>query len=162
MLLDTNALLPWGDGFYTLARTHHSVFAALPAHVHEAVVRAVVRSASVRPEGLGSEWEEVLVAPWVGSAAKQESFVRQIAQAEDGDVGEMVEGGLYGGVRCGVRVVWGEGDSWIPRGKVEGLCGLLGGRLERPLVVVEGAGHLVMLDQPGRVEEEVRSWLGEV
>jgi pimeloyl-ACP methyl ester carboxylesterase len=43
---------------------------------------------------------------------------------------------------------------------MEKLCGMLGERLEKGLVVVEGAGHLVMLDQPGRVEEEVREWLG--
>lgn len=161
MLLDTNAVLPWGDGFYKLAREQHGVFTQLPGHVHEAVVRAVVRSASVRAGGLG-EWEEVLVAPWVGSQEAQESFVRQIAQADDGDVAEMFEGGLYESVRCQVIVLWGDGDSWIPREKMEKLCGLLGDKLEKPLVVVEGAGHLLMLDQPEKVEDEVRRWLGNV
>ena len=159
MLLDTNVVLPWGDGFYKLAREQHGVFTQLPGHVHEAAVRAVVRSASVRDIGLGEEWEEVLVGPWVGSQEAQESFVRQIAQADDGDVAEMVEGGLYGDVRCQVTVLWGDGDSWIPREKMERLCGLLGNRLEKPLVVVEGAGHLLMLDQPEKVEAEVRRWL---
>jgi pimeloyl-ACP methyl ester carboxylesterase len=162
LLLDSNAVLPWGDGFYALAREEPGVFARLPAHVFEGVVRAVVRSASVTAHGLGGGWEEALVRPWVGSAEAQESFVRQIAQAEDGDVAEMFAGGgegcLYGRVRCGVSVLWGDGDSWIPREKMERLCGLLGERLER-FVVVEEAGHLVMLDQPGRVEEEVRRWL---
>lgn len=161
MLLDTNAVLPWGDGFYKLAREEHRVFTQLPGHVHEAVVRAVVRSASVRAGGLGEEWEEVLVRPWVGSAVAQESFVRQIAQADDGDVAEMFEGGLYGDVRCQVTVLWGDGDSWIPREKMERLCGLLGDRLEKPLIVVEEAGHLLMLDQPEMVEDEVRKWLGK-
>jgi len=160
MLLDTNVVLPWGDGFYKLAREQHGVFTQLPGHVHEAVVRSVVRSASVRAEGLG-EWEEVLVAPWVGSQEAQESFVRQIAQADDEDVAEMFEGGLYGAVRCQVTVLWGDGDSWIPREKMGRLCGLLGEKLEKPLVVVEGAGHLLMLDQPEKVEDEVRSWLGK-
>ena len=41
---------------------------------------------------------------------------------------------------------------------MERLCGLLGERLER-FVVVEDAGHLLMLDQPERVEEEVGRWL---
>jgi pimeloyl-ACP methyl ester carboxylesterase len=41
---------------------------------------------------------------------------------------------------------------------MERLCGLLGERLEG-FVVVEEAGHLVMLDQPERVEEEIRRWL---
>lgn len=161
MLLDTNVVLPWGDGFYRLAREQHSVFTQLPGHVHEAVVRSVVRSASVRVGGL-DEWEEVLVVPWVGSQEAQESFVRQIAQADDGDVAEMFEGRMYGSVRCQVTVLWGDGDSWIPREKMERLCGFLGQRLEKPLVVVEGAGHLLMLDQPEKVEGEVRSWLEEV
>jgi pimeloyl-ACP methyl ester carboxylesterase len=161
MLLDTNVVLPWGDGFYKLAREQHGVFTQLPEHVHEAVVRAVVRSASVRAGGLG-EWEDVLVGPWVGSQEAQESFVRQIAQADDEDVAEMFEGGMYGSVRCQVRVMWGEGDSWIPREKMERLCGLLGDRLEKPLVVVKGAGHLLMLDQPEKVEDEIRRWLGNV
>jgi len=167
LLLDSNAVLPWGDGFYTLVRKSPEVFTALPAHIFEAVVRAVVRSASVTARGLEGGWEEALVASWIdgegGGKGAQESFVRQIAQAEDEDVREMFAGGgegcLYGRVRCGVRVLWGDWDSWIPREKMEKLCGLLGERLDR-FVVVEGAGHLVMLDQPERVEEEVRRWLG--
>jgi pimeloyl-ACP methyl ester carboxylesterase len=162
MLLDSNAVLPWGDGFYALARAEPGVFARLPAHVFEAVVRSVVRSASVTAHGLEGGWEEALMGPWVGSTEAQESFVRQIAQAEDGDVAEMfADGGdecLYGRVRCGVSVLWGSKDSWIPREKMERLCGLLGERLER-FVVVEDAGHLLMLDQPERVDEEVRRWL---
>jgi pimeloyl-ACP methyl ester carboxylesterase len=162
MLLDSNAVLPWGDGFYALTREEPSVFARLPSHIFEAVVRAVVRSASVTAHGLEGGWEEALVRPWFGSAEAQRSFVRQIAQADDADVAEMFaeggEGCLYGRVRCGVSVLWGDGDSWIPREKMERLCRLLGERLER-FVVVEEAGHLVMLDQPGRVEEEVRRWL---
>ena len=61
--------------------------------------------------------------------------------------------------RSGKECLWGLGDSWIPREKMERLCGLLGDRLEKPLVVVEGAGHLLMLDQPDEVEAEVRRWL---
>lgn len=162
MMLDTNVVLPWGDGFYKLVRSSPDVFTQLPGHVHEAVVRSVVRSgsASGRAGGLGREWEELLTAPWIGREAAQSSFVRQIAQADDGDVAEMFEGGMYGAVRCQVTVLWGEGDTWIPREKMEKLCELLGERLEKDLVVVRDAGHLVMLDQPEEVEREVREWLG--
>ncbi|KAM0712102.1 hypothetical protein Q7P37_011196 [Cladosporium fusiforme] len=148
MLLDTNAVLPWGDGFYTLARSAPEIFARLPAHVYEAMLRAVVRSArSAGPAEGRDAWEEVLVAPWVGSGEAQSAFVRQIAQAEDGDVREMEEGGLYADVQVGVGgqggivVLWGEGDSWIPREKMERLVRLLGGEGKvRRFVVVEGAG----------------------
>lgn len=171
MLLDTNAVLPWGDGFYKLARQNHSVFLQMPGHVHEAVVRAVVRSGSGASVGMSKGWEEILVSSWAGSAEKQESWVRQIAQADDRDVVEMagVEGGgeavgmggrtMYGDVECSVRVLWGSEDTWIPREKMELLCELLGSRVEK-FVVVDGAGHLLMLDRPERVEEEVREWLG--
>lgn len=156
LLCDANAVLPWGDGFYSLARAEPSVFQRLPGHIWEAVVRAVVQSGSL--VGLRGDWEEELVAPWLGTGG-QEAFARQVAQAEDGDVREMVDGGLYGRVRCGVRVVLGEGDGWVPREKVEGFCELVGEKLEG-FQVVEGAGHLVMLDQPERFERIVRDWLG--
>lgn len=150
----------------------------MPGHVHEAVVRAVVRSGSAL--GLGREWEDVLVQPWLGKEG-QEAFVRQIAEADDGDVGEMcgVEGGaaseasppiregggkcLYPSVQCPVRILWGSEDTWIPREKMELLRELLNkgekGVVEK-FVVIEGAGHLLMLDKAERVEEEVREWLG--
>lgn len=168
MLLDTNVVLPWGDGFYKLVRSQPDVFTQLPGHVHEAVVRSVSRSASTKMQGgevssAGEQnWEDVLTDPWIGSEQSQSSFVRQIAQANDEDVAEMYRGELYGNVRCLVRVLWGEKDSWIPREKMEELCELLGERLEKEMVVAEGAGHLVMLDRGDLVEREVKEWLGPI
>lgn len=161
MLLDTNCVLPWGDGFYKLVRDEPGVFARLPGRIFGSVVREVVRSASVNGfEGEeGKEWVDELAGVWLGEGGSgQESFVRQIAQSNDADVQEMLDQSLYAQVRCQVTVLWGDGDTWIPRNKMEELCELLGERLER-FVVVEGAGHLVMLDQPGKVEEEVKRWL---
>jgi hypothetical protein len=42
MLLDTNAILPWGDGFYKLVRSEPHPFVKLPPTIFEAVVRAVI------------------------------------------------------------------------------------------------------------------------
>lgn len=158
MLLDTNAVLPWGDGFYKLVREEPGVFARLPEHVFDAMLRAVVKSACHSSRSLENGWEEALVQPWRHGAKAQESLVRQIAQANDQDVDEMFGRGLYGHVRCGVTILWGEEDSWIPREKMEQFTQLLGTRLER-FVVVKKAGHLLMLDQRQKVEEEVRLWL---
>lgn len=158
LLLDANAVLPWGDGFYSLVRETPEPFARLPAKIYEALFRAVVRSARCTEGSEGDEWEAALVAPWIGGDGEgQRAFVRQIAQAVDADVGGMV--GRYGDVGCEVVVVWGEGDGWVPRGKVERLVGLLGERVRR-FVVLEGAGHLSLLDCPEEVEEIVREWLG--
>lgn len=157
-LLDTNAVLPWGDGFYKLARSHPQVFVDMPPHVHEDVVRSVTRSASHRPDTFPKPWEDALVGPWIGGMDAQRSFVRQIAQADDSDVAEMLDAQMYSQFRCDVKILWGEQDQWIPRHKMDQLAKLLGLRLKE-FVVVPEAGHLLMIDQPERVAIEIFSWL---
>jgi len=158
MLVDANAVLPWGDGFYKLARTEASTFLKLPLNIHEAVVRAVTESACHNPNVLKSSWGDIIAEPWIGTEARQRSFIRQIAQANDGDVAEMLDGNMYERVRCDVKIVWGEEDQWIPREKVEDLMKRLGERV-KDLAFIPEAGHLVMLDQPARFAIEVFDWL---
>ncbi|KAK7191456.1 hypothetical protein DPSP01_002943 [Paraphaeosphaeria sporulosa] len=163
LLLDINAVLPWGDGFYKLARSEAKTFLQLPSSVFEAVVRAVIRSASHAPKEFSHAWEDILAEPWVDvdssvACAKQNSFVRQIAQANDADVAEMLDQNLYENIRCPIKIMWGEQDQWIPREKVERLAGLLKDSVKE-FVVVPDAGHLVMTDQPERVAIEIFDWL---
>ncbi|KAK0109254.1 hypothetical protein ONS96_003076 [Cadophora gregata f. sp. sojae] len=159
MLVDANCVLPWGDGFYKLARSEAKTFLQLPPGILEAVVRAVTRSAVHDPRVLLAGWEDSLAKPWIeGDGEGQRSFLRQIAQANDVDVAEMLDADLYGRMRCDVKVVWGEQDQWIPREKVEDLIERLGGRFKEK-AFIPNAGHLVMLDQPGRFAIEVFDWL---
>ncbi|KAI7231035.1 hypothetical protein KC330_g6643 [Hortaea werneckii] len=176
LLMDTNAVLPWGDGFYKLVRSEPQTFVRLPPKIFEAVVRAVVRSACFNPDVLKTGWEDRLTLPWIdagsefsgggegremgGEGERQRSFVRQIAQADDRDVAEMLEGDMYEKVRCRVKVLWGENDTWIPKEKIERLVGMLGDKVKEVAFIPE-AGHLVMLDQPGRVAVEVYDWLNQ-
>lgn len=165
MLIDTNAVLPWGDGFYKLVRSEPHVFASLPPDIFEAVVRAVIRSACHDPDVLKTAWEDALARPWIarlsdgaGVGERQQSFVRQIAQANDADVAQMLEENLYERVRCDVKLVWGEEDRWIPKEKIEELIKRLKGRVKETAFIPD-AGHLVMLDQPERFAIEVFDWL---
>ncbi|KAK4540045.1 hypothetical protein LTR36_009861 [Oleoguttula mirabilis] len=165
LLLDTNAVLPWGDGFYKLVRSEPQTFTKLPPSIFEAVVRAVIRSACHDPKVLHTGWEDVLAQPWIdrpsdgaGTGQRQRSFVRQIAQADDTDVAEMLADDMYARVRCDVKIVWGEQDQWIPREKIEDLIRRLNGRVKECAFIPE-AGHLVMLDQPGRFAIEIFDWL---
>lgn len=166
LLLDTNAVLPWGDGFYKLVRSQPQVFLDIPPKIFEAMTRAVVQSAFHKPESRSSEWVDSLAAPWIGVGSesveearrKQSSFVRQIAQANDQDVAEMLDQKLYAAVRCDVKILWGEEDQWIPREKMEQFAALLGDRL-KAFVTIPAAGHLIMIDQPVRGEAEMLSWL---
>lgn len=165
MLMDTNAVLPWGDGFYRLVRSEPETFQKLPSSIFEATVRAVIRSACYDPNVLQSGWEDVLAMPWIGGVGaggeadqRQRSFVRQIAQANDKDVAEMLEGDSYARVRCDAKVLWGENDTWIPKERIEELVARMKGRVKEK-VFVPKAGHLVMLDQPARVAVEIYDWL---
>lgn len=165
MLLDTNAVLPWGDGFYKLVRSEPQPFLKLPPSIFEAVIRAVIQSACHNPNVLKTGWEDVLARPWMGyppdgagTGQQQRNFVRQIAQANDEDVAEMLDGSFYERVRCDVKIVWGEQDQWIPISKIEELIRRLDGRVKECAFIAE-AGHLVMLDQPARFAIEVFDWL---
>lgn len=166
LLMDTNTVLPWGDGFYKLVRAEPETFLQLPLGIFEAMVRAVTRSACFDPKKLDAGWEDALAEPWVESGSvdgadaegRRESFVRQIAQANDADVAEMLDANMYEGVRCGVKIVWGEQDQWIPREKMDRLAEMLGAQLKE-FVVVPEAGHLVSIDQPETVAVEVFDWL---
>jgi len=166
-LLDTNTVLPWGDGFYKLVRSEPDTFRKLPPAIFEAMVRAVIRSACHNPKNLDSGWERTLAEPWIYSSIAdadqttgQDSFVRQIAQANDADIAEMLDQNMYEKVQCPVKILWGEQDQWIPREKMDRLAEMLKHCLKE-FVVIPEAGHLVMIDQPVRVASEIFVWLDE-
>lgn len=163
LLADSNCVLPWGDGFYKLVRSEPQTFLKLPPKIFEAVVRAVIQSACHDTRVLGSGWEDALALAWIDSdraevGDRQRNFVRQIAQADDGNVFEMMQGELYRRVRCDVKIVWGEQDQWIPRARIEETIQRLGSKVKQTAYIT-GAGHLVMLDKPERFAIEVFDWL---
>ncbi|KAF2152244.1 alpha/beta-hydrolase [Myriangium duriaei CBS 260.36] len=160
LFADTNTVLPWGDGFYKLARSQPEPFLKLPPNIFQAMVRAVIQSACHHT--LEARWEDALALPWSSKGPAEEeaqkNFVRQIAQANDDDVEEMLTGNLYEGIRCDIKVLWGAEDTWIPKEKLEELSRRSNGKVTE-IVVVPEAGHLLMLDQPARFAVEVFTWL---
>jgi len=165
MLVDANVVLPWGDGFFKQVRSEPQAYVKMPPRIFEAVVRAVTNSACHNSKVLQAGWEDILARPWIaqlsGGARNEEhqsSFVRQIAQANDQDIAEMLEGDMYGRIRCDVKIIWGEQDQWIPREKVEESIKRMRGKVKER-AFIPNAGHLVMLDQPERFAIEVFDWL---
>jgi len=151
-LVDVVALAPWGSGFFRLVRDHADVFMALPAAIHEGALRAYVAGASRR--GLTPEQADMLVAPWLGEEG-QAAFYRQIAEADQAYTDEIEP--LYPTLELPVLVAWGTEDTWIPVDRAHRLAELIpGARLE----LIEGAGHLIQLDQPGSLEGALMNWLG--
>jgi pimeloyl-ACP methyl ester carboxylesterase len=150
-LVDVVALAPWGSDFFRLVAGHADVFAALPAAIHEGVVRAYVAGASHK--GLTQDEADMLVGPWLGEAG-QAAFYRQIAQADQAYTDEIEP--LYPTLDLPVLVVWGRDDTWIPIDRGHRLAELIpGARLH----VLEAAGHLVQLDQPVELGTILHGWL---
>ena len=150
-LVDVVALAPWGSDFFRLVREHADTFGALPAAVHEGVVRAYVAGAS--HTGLTPAQADMIVAPWLGPDGQQ-GFYRQIAQADQAYADEIES--RYPELGSPVLIVWGREDAWIPIDRAHRLATLIpGSRLE----VIDTAGHLVQLDQPVALATTLHDWL---
>jgi pimeloyl-ACP methyl ester carboxylesterase len=150
-LVDVVALSPWGSPFFRLVREHSPVFAALPAALHEALVRAYIASASSRE--LGSSVMTGLVAPWLGDAG-QAAFYRQIAQADQRHTDEFE--GRLSGIEMRVLICWGTEDTWIAPSKAEELAARIPGADLRWL---HGAGHLVQENAAGQLTAALAHFL---
>lgn len=156
-LINVVALGPFGQPLFKLVAENEGVFNSLTGPVFEGVVESYIRDAAFTE--LSRETMEVLKTPWIESEEGRRGFVRQMVQANSRST-EEVEGRYHEvGNKMPVLVVWGEEDRWIP---VETAARLKERLNARDVVLVEGAGHLVMYDQPGKLGVELGWWLNSV
>jgi pimeloyl-ACP methyl ester carboxylesterase len=151
-LIDPVALSPWGSPFSTQVRSHADVFRALPASIHDALVRAYIRSAHCRAMAEEDMFE--YVRPWVGEVG-QAAFYQQISQFDRRYTDEVEP--QYSSVRCPTTILWGEEDRWIP---IE-----MGRRLRECIPsarfqAVPNAGHLMHEDAPEAIVGALVDFLG--
>lgn len=151
-LLDVVTLDPWGSPFFRLVAEHEAVFAALPAPLHAALVREYVSGASTG--SLDAHQVDELVAPWT-TPHGQRAFYAQVARLDPAHTRPLVE--RLGHTRCPVRVGWGEQDPWLPVGQAAELADRLAGPVD--VFTVPGAGHLVPLEAPDLLVDDLRLWL---
>jgi pimeloyl-ACP methyl ester carboxylesterase len=153
-LVDVVALAPWGSEFFRLVGANSEVFGAIPAVMHEALVRAYVGTAAAQP--LTRAAEDMLVGPWLGERG-QAAFYRQIAQADQRYTDEVEP--HYPSLDLPVTVIWGEADSWIPVDRAHRLAELIPGARAH---IVPDAGHLIQLDAPAALTAHLLRWLADV
>jgi len=153
-LIDPVAMSPWGIGFDHQVRANECVFRALPASIHEAVVRAYIRGAynRVLPETDLIEY----VRPWIGQVG-QAAFYRQMSQFDVRYTDEVEP--LYANVRCPTLVLWGEADQWLP---IEGGYRLRDRIPSAQFQAVADSGHLMQEDAPEAIVGAVLRFLPEV
>lgn len=153
-LWDVVVLDPWGSPFFELVAGHPDVFAALPADLHSALVKAYITGAT---HHLDSAWLATLSDPWLGTEG-QRAFYRQIAALRTEHTSPIVE--RLDRVRCPVAIGWGQQDPWIAVEHATRLQELLPGT--PPLALVDGVGHLTPVEAPATVNSALAAWLATV
>lgn len=151
VLIDPVAVSPWGSPFFRHVQAHETAFAGIPDYIHEAIVRAYVKTAAFKP--IDKSTLDMIVAPWTGDDGKA-AFYRQIAQADSAYTDEVQP--LYAQISRPVMILWGREDAWIPLEQGEALRDMIPGSRFR---VIPDAGHLVIEEQPDRLTEKILSFL---
>ncbi|OAL46976.1 alpha/beta-hydrolase [Pyrenochaeta sp. DS3sAY3a] len=156
-LVDVVAIGPFGTPLFSRASADPGAFEALDDDVFAGMVEGYIRDAAATE--LDSDVMDALKEPWTGRGEDgKKGFVRQLCQAGARSVAEVEGRYKEVGERVRVKIIWGKEDRWIPVETAERLGEVLGAR---EVVLVEGAGHLVMYDQPGVLGDEIARWLGE-
>ncbi|KAJ5919675.1 hypothetical protein N7454_009510 [Penicillium verhagenii] len=155
-LINVVALGPFGQPLFKLIAEHEEVFLALKGPVFEGIVQSYIRDAA--HSDLKRETMETLKNPWVSTEEGRRGFVRQMVQANSRST-EEVEGRYPEvGKAIPVRIIWGKEDRWIP---VETAFRLGESLNAQDVVLIDGAGHLVMYDQEGKLGVELGWWLSQ-
>jgi pimeloyl-ACP methyl ester carboxylesterase len=151
ILIDPVALSPWGSPFFKHVNQHEEAFAGVPDYIHEAIVRAYVKTAAFKP--IDDLTLDTIVWPWAVPGGRA-AFYRQIAQANSSYTDEVQP--LYAQISRPVLILWGREDAWIPLERGEVLHAMIPGSIFH---IIPDAGHLVIEEQPVRLIEKIRPFL---
>ena len=151
VLIDPVAVSPWGSPFFRHVREHEAAFAGVPAYIHEAIVRAYVKTAAFRP--LDPAVLDHIVHPWTGPEG-QAAFYRQIAQAHSDFTDEVQP--QYGRICRRVMILWGREDEWVPIDRGARLHDMISGSRFH---AIPQAGHLVIEERPDLLLGLIRPFL---
>ena len=151
MLMDVVAIPPTGSSFFKFVQQHAEAMIQIPDFAHNAILAAYIQGASNR--GLRDDDVAALLEPWTTPEGKP-AFYRQIAQTQEHYLAE-IETRLRA-IKIPVHILWGTDDAWIPVNVAYRLADLIPAATVKR---IEGSGHLVQLDAPVRVANEVRDWL---
>lgn len=152
-LIDVVAIGPFGQDLFKAVAENPEHFQRLPDMAFEGILESYIRNAAFKD--LLKDVMEMLKAPWLKDGGKA-GFIRQLCQANSRSTAEVES--RYGevGRQIPVKIIWGAQDNWIPAENAERLGKALH---SKELVHVEGAGHLVMYDQPAQLGVQIGSWL---
>ena len=151
ILIDPVSISPWGSPFFHHVKKHEQAFSGTPEYIHEAIVRAYIKTAAFMP--IDEEVLSMTVRPWLGTDG-QAAFYRQIAQANSIYTDEVQH--LYPTIKTPTLILWGREDTWIPVEK----GALLHAEIPDSVFhTIPNAGHLVIEEQPQQLAEKIETFM---
>lgn len=151
---DGVVLSPWGTAFSRHVKEHESTFANVPEYVHEAVIRAHLKTALAREAD--AALFDSLIAPWLGEEG-QSAYYRQVGQYDYDYTVQL--GKLYPSIEIPTMIFWGEEDKWVDISEGRRLQGIIP---NAEFETLPDAGHFAMIDTPGLFAKKLDAWLVRV
>lgn len=155
-LIDVVAIGPFEQPLFKTVAENREHFQDLPDVAFEGILESYIRNAAFHK--LSKDTMQMLKVPWMREGGEA-GFIRQLCQANSRSTEDV--DGRYAevGRQIPVKTTWGAQDKWIPVETATRLGKALGAK---NVVQIEGAGHLVMYDQPAQLGVELGSWLSAV
>jgi pimeloyl-ACP methyl ester carboxylesterase len=129
--------------------------ARLPADEFTDVLTRQLAMTVADEERMSGDALAAFLAPHRTAVGRASFAVHQVAHYDPRYTEEISD--RLGGITVPVRLLWGQEDRWQPTCWAERLAAAIP---HAELVVVPGAGHFVMEDDPERVTREVLDFLG--
>jgi len=153
-IADGVVLSPWGTDFSRHVKEHEAVFAAVPNYIHEAILRAHLKSAmAMKPD---EQTMQALINPWLGNEG-QMAYYRQVSQY-DYDYTTQLEI-LYPTLSVPTLVMWGALDRWVDISEGKRLHSMIP---DAEFATLPDAGHFSMIDTPGLFSDKLDHWMSKV
>ncbi|KAJ6007537.1 hypothetical protein N7540_011513 [Penicillium herquei] len=153
-LVNVAALGSFRHPYFERFKERESFFQSLTLEDFDSIVASFIRdSASSK---LNEEIIKALKAPWVINAQGNEDFVRQMVRASQHNADGVEHMYPEVGIRIPVRIAWGEEDRWnhvLTASKIREKLNA------KEVFLIDGAGHLVMLDKVIELGVDIRRWL---
>jgi pimeloyl-ACP methyl ester carboxylesterase len=151
VLVSAAVLTPCVSGASEHVRRYMEAYATMPGPIYRRIVSGHVPTTMATP--MPEDVLERYLRPWTG-AAGQDAYLAFLGQLDEGYLDAIRD--RLPALRVPARVVWGAADTWIDPASAGRIAALVPGT---DVVLLPGAGHFAMEDDPGGVGDAIEGFL---
>ncbi len=157
MLIDTVSYDSWPSATWQeIIRTRLDHYVATPAQEFDDLLTRQLTMTVTDAANMAGDNLRAFLAPHRSAVGRVSFFEHQVRHYNSTYTQELTD--RLGEMTLPVRILWGQEDRWQPTSYAERLAADIP---HAELVVVPGAGHFLMEDDPARVTQEVLDFLAD-